>query len=359
MRVKESALPPLWVMTSGLFIGAVWLAVQLKELVVLLVLGYFLAYAVDPLLRKLEHRGCSRPIAFGIVVLAALAILTVLLVTTVPALVGEFRKFSENLQNYITIGRERLGPLLSHLEGALPQAVRESASVGELISGLPVALSDISGETVKRIWSAVLSTLLAGYSQILTLINVALLPFIVYYLAVDMPGIHRRLLAMVPFQSRSRVELIFREIDGYVSSFVRGQFLVCTVLFALYALGLWIVGVDLWLLLAVITGFGNLVPYVGFLSGIVISSLMALVTFGDMLHVVYVWLVFAIVQALEGTIVTPRILGGSVGLSPLVIILALFAGGQLAGLLGIFLAVPAAAAFRVLVRHGYQSVMER
>jgi predicted PurR-regulated permease PerM len=155
------------------------------------------------------------------------------------------------------------------------------------------------------------------------------------------------------------VELIFREIDGYVSSFVRGQFLVCTVLFALYALGLWIVGVDLWLLLAVITGFGNLVPYVGFLSGIVISSLMALVTFGDMLHVVYVWLVFAIVQALEGTIVTPRILGGSVGLSPLVIILALFAGGQLAGLLGIFLAVPAAAAFRVLVRHGYQSVMER
>jgi predicted PurR-regulated permease PerM len=273
--------------------------------------------------------------------------------------VGEFRKFSENLQNYITIGRERLGPLLSHLEGALPQAVRESASVGELISGLPVALSDISGETVKRIWSAVLSTLLAGYSQILTLINVALLPFIVYYLAVDMPGIHRRLLAMVPFQSRSRVELIFREIDGYVSSFVRGQFLVCTVLFALYALGLWIVGVDLWLLLAVITGFGNLVPYVGFLSGIVISSLMALVTFGDMLHVVYVWLVFAIVQALEGTIVTPRILGGSVGLSPLVIILALFAGGQLAGLLGIFLAVPAAAAFRVLVRHGYQSVMER
>jgi predicted PurR-regulated permease PerM len=86
---------------------------------------------------------------------------------------------------------------------------------------------------------------------------------------------------------------------------------------------------------------------------------MALVTFGDTVHVLYVWGVFAVVQALEGTVITPRILGDSVGLSPLVIILALFAGGQLFGLLGIFLAVPAAAALRVVARHAYQWVLDR
>jgi predicted PurR-regulated permease PerM len=86
---------------------------------------------------------------------------------------------------------------------------------------------------------------------------------------------------------------------------------------------------------------------------------MALVTFGDISHVFWVWGVYAIVQFLEGTFITPRILGDSVGLSPLVIILALFAGGQLFGLLGIFLAVPAAATLRVLARSSYQWVVAR
>jgi predicted PurR-regulated permease PerM len=138
------------------------------------------------------------------------------------------------------------------------------------------------------------------------------------------------------------------EIDSYVSAFVRGQFMIGTILFLLYGAGLWFVGVELWLLLALIAGFGNIVPYLGFLAGIVLSTLMALVTFGDFAHVVQVWVVFAIVQGLEGTVITPRILGEKVGLSPLAVILALVVGGQLFGLLGVFLAVPAAAALRVL-----------
>ena len=118
-------------------------------------------------------------------------------------------------------------------------------------------------------------------------------------------------------------------------------------------------GVDLWLLLAAISGFGNIIPYLGFIIGILLSSLMALVTFGDFTHVLWVWGVYAIVQALEGTVITPRVLGESLGLSPLVIILALFAGGQLFGLLGIFLAVPTAAALRVVVRHSYMWAFNR
>jgi predicted PurR-regulated permease PerM len=190
-------------------------------------------------------------------------------------------------------------------------------------------------------------------------VNIALLPFIVYYLAIDLPRIHQFFGGLVPLTKRTKVQAIFREIDVYVSAFVRGQAIVCCVLFVLYALGLWIVGVDLWLLLAAISGFGNIIPFVGFLCGIVLSSLMALVTFGDFIHLVWVWAVYAIVQALEGTFISPRILGDSVGLSPLIIILSLFAGGQLCGLLGIFLAVPVAAALRVLMRSSYQWVITR
>ena len=180
-----------------------------------------------------------------------------------------------------------------------------------------------------------------------------------FYLAVDLPKLHESVSALVPVTRRKRFQEVFREIDRYVSAFVRGQILVCSVLFVLYAVGLGLVGVDLWLLLAAISGFGNIVPYVGFLTGIVLSSLMALVTFGDFTHVAWVWCVYAVVQALEGMVISPRILGGSVGLSPLVIILALFAGGQLFGLLGIFLAVPAAAALRVIARSSYDWLVSR
>jgi predicted PurR-regulated permease PerM len=117
--------------------------------------------------------------------------------------------------------------------------------------------------------------------------------------------------------------------------------------------------VELWFLLALIAGFGNLIPYLGFLTGIVLSSIMALVTFGDTEHLVQVLILFGIVQALEGTLITPRIVGNKVGLSPLAVILAIFAGGKLFGLLGVFLAVPVAAALRVIWRYLHRWLISR
>jgi predicted PurR-regulated permease PerM len=359
MRTRESFLPPLWVLTCVTILLLGWIVFQLKELVVLLVLGYFLAYAIDPILSYLEKRGVQRMLGIFLVFAVVLGGLVLLGVTAIPTVVDESKRLSENLNHYVEVGKQRLGPLLDSVRGYLPEGIRDSHDVNEVISSLPSLLSNISGETIKGIGRAVLGTVLQGYSITLTLVNIALLPFIVYYLAIDLPQIHRFFLTVFPITRRKKVSEIFGEINTYVSSFVRGQVIVCSILFVLYAIGLGFVGVDLWLLLAFISGFGNLIPYVGFVSGICLSSLMALVTFGDMTHVLYVWGVFATVQALEGTVITPRVLGDSVGLSPLVIILALFAGGQLFGLLGIFLAVPAAATLRVLTRHSYEWVLDR
>lgn len=355
----ESFLPPLWVLGAAFLAVGVWLVVQLRELVVLLVVGYFIAYAIDPVLERIEKRGVARAWGFWVVALVVVGLLTLLGLTAIPMLVDEFAKLSANLNHYLDIGRAKLGPLLEQFREKLPEPLRGSASAEELLGTLPAALSSVSGDTLKGIGNAVLSTLLSGYNRVLTLVNIALLPFIVYYLAVDLPRLHRFFIELVPLTKRSKVASVFREIDGYVSAFVRGQAIVCSILFVLYAIGLGFIGVDLWLLLAFIAGFGNLIPYVGFLSGILLSSLMALVTFGDMQHVLWVWAVFGSVQALEGTFITPRIMGDSVGLSPLVVILALFAGGQLFGLLGVFLAIPAAAVVRVLARHSYQWVIDR
>lgn len=356
---KQSLLPPLWVITSTALVGAVWFATQVKELVSLLVIGYFLAYAIDPLIRAGQRRGLSRPMAFAILCVVLLLVLVIFGITAVPAIVEEFRRLVANLQHYIETSREKLGPVVDRFVDATPFGGLLHQDVDHLFAAAPDLLASINGESVKRVLGAVGGTLLQGYSKALTLVNIALLPFIVYYLAIDLPRLHAFFLGLFPLTKRAKVESIVSEIDVYVSSFVRGQAIVCCVLFVLYAFGLWLVGVDLWLLLAAISGFGNIIPYVGFLTGIVLSSVMALVTFGDVSHMVYVWGVYLAVQAIEGTLVTPKILGESVGLSPLVIILALFVGGQLFGLLGIFLAVPAAAALRVLARSSYEWVMDR
>lgn len=353
-RNADSFMPPRWILTVTAVVGLVWLMMKLRELVVLVVVGYFIAYAIDPILERLQRKGISRIGGFFIVFILMVAIVVLTGVTAVPTIVYEFTKLSDNLNGYIETSRDKIVPLLQALQGNLPEPIRNNLDLNDLKGSLATMMSHVSGDTVKKIGRTAINTLLRGYSLSLALLNIALLPFIVFYLAVDLPQIHGFFRNVVPLTKRSKVDRMFGEIDSYVSSFVRGQAIVCSILFGLYAIGLGFVGVDLWLLLAAITGFGNMIPYVGTMIGISLSCVMALVTFGDLTHVFWVLGVFATVQALEGMVITPRVMGESVGLSPLVIILALFAGGQLFGLLGIFLAIPAAATLRVLIRHSYR-----
>lgn len=127
----------------------------------------------------------------------------------------------------------------------------------------------------------------------------------------------------------------------------------------MYCIGFGLIGVELWGVLAVIAGFGDMIPYMGLVSGLILTSIMTLVTFGDLTHLLMVWGVFAFVQVLTGMVIAPRVLGNKVGLSPLIIILAIFSGGKLFGLLGIILAVPTAAALRVLLVHVHEWLINR
>jgi len=318
--------------------------VKLKEIVTLLVVGYCISYVLEPVLKWLEKNRISRPIGFFAVIGVLAIFFTILLSTAIPTLVGEYRILSSNLVDYVDTAKERGLDLIFQLQDKLP---------GTVVVEVKKALEspNLTGDWVPKILSALGRTLLGGYSLTLTIVNILLLPFIVYYLVLDFPSLHRAMLEFFPVLARRRVEIIGREIDQYVSAFVRGQFTVCAILFLLYAVGLKIIGIELWFLAAFISGFGNIVPYVGTISGLVLSSVMALVTFGDLNHLLQVFGLFGLVQLLEGTFITPKILGDKVGLSPLTIILAIVIGGSMLGLLGVFLAVPGAAVIKVLLRH--------
>jgi predicted PurR-regulated permease PerM len=136
-------------------------------------------------------------------------------------------------------------------------------------------------------------------------------------------------------------------IDRMLGQFLRGQLTVAVILAGLYSVGLTLAGVEAGVTIGMIAGLGNMVPYLGFVVGITLALVVTFLTHFDLLHLLYVVLVFGVVQSLEGTVISPRVVGERVGLHPIAVIFALFVGGDAFGFFGVLLGVPAAVAVKV------------
>lgn len=342
--VRSEFRPPMWVVVAALGALSLWLLTALRELVSLLIVGFCAAYLLERPLRWLERRGVRR--SFGLLVLLAAAASAVLLLglTAVPTVLREYRAAAADFPQYVNVLHRKLAPLTEKARQYLPAA-------GNLMEMPLEKLSGLGAKLLQHLSAASARALSAGYSLALTALHLMLLPFIVFYLALDFPKLQTSFVAMFPFIMRARVTAILDEIDGYVSAFVHGQLLVCLILTLLYGVGLALLRIELWHLVALIAGLGNMIPYFGTIFGVLFASLMAVVTHGDFIHVLWVWGLFAVVQTLTDNFISPRIQGGQVGLSPLAIMLALLVGGNLFGFLGVMLAVPGAAAVKVALRH--------
>lgn len=339
VKQSDNLLPPLWVILLGVIASIVWLFNQLREVVILLVVAYALAYLIEPTLRALEKVKIRREIGFFVVIGIGLIILLTIIFTILPVLQREFWMLAENFPRYYEKLRAVVDPYLTKY-GYLLNSPSEQLSANNL--------SEVSKEFLPKIFQGITTTLLKGYSLTLTIVNLALLPFIIFYLSMSFKDLRAGFLRYFPTSKRKNVDQMLAEINLNVSSFVRGQVVVSVMLFVLYAMGLGLTGIELWFLIAFLAGFGNLVPYLGTILGVLLGILMAFVTYGDFFHIGLVLAVFAIVQFLEGTVITPRVLGKNVSMSPLGVILAIIIGGKLFGLLGVFLAIPGAAIFRVI-----------
>lgn len=339
-------LPPRWLMTLAGIGFVIWVFIALNQLLLLLFVGYLLSYLSHPILMLLERKGISRRLGVFVLFFASVFIFILFALTAMPVILREATSLLEQLPTYLQTAQQKTLPLLDKVRGLLSRFGLK-ASIESSIGNL----SAFSGEALKGVYVGATSALLKGYSVTMAIINIALLPFIVYYLSIDFEAFHKRLLAFTPKEHRMTAIRLARQIDKLTGQYFRGQLIIGTILFLLFALSLGLIGIELWLVLAMISGFGQLIPYLGFVVGLVLSTVMALVTFGDWSHVIMVWTAFGVIQMLEGMLITPKVLGETVGLHPLVIILAIVAGGSLFGLLGIVLAVPAVSALRVIGEH--------
>lgn len=320
-----------------LLVVAAWLVVTLKDIILLVVVSYVISYLIHPLVSRLEKAGVSRTVGVCIIGIISVFVLGGVIGALLPFVIREFSVLVEQLPEYLTRAKGIIADALVRLNLRSIQ--------------LPEVSELLTPDNVQRVAAVSWNTLFAGYSAGMALMNLTLLPFCVFYITISFGEIHQGLLELFPLRYRLLLTRIGRDINSDVSAYVRGQFAVATALFCLYVIMLRLLGIELWLVLALISGYGSMVPYLGLGIGIVLTSLVALVTYGDLSSLLLVWAGYSGVQMLESFVLTPMLVGKSVGLSPLVIILALICGASLGGILGMVLAIPGAAALRVIAKY--------
>jgi predicted PurR-regulated permease PerM len=180
--------------------------------------------------------------------------------------------------------------------------------------------------------------------------NLVLIPVVTFYLLRDWDVLVARVHDLLPRNSEPTVVRLARETDVVLGAFLRGQLSVMAALTLVYALGLWIVGLDLAFLIGLISGLVSFVPYLGFITGITLAGVAAYFQFHELLPLLWVALVFGIGQMFESMLLTPWLVGDKIGLHPVAVIFAVMAGGQLFGFIGVLLALPVAAVLMVLLR---------
>jgi len=341
MKAPLLADPRLWAwLAIALAIGG--LIYALSPILAPFLAGAILAYILNPLVGRLTGRYLPRIVAVVLVLLCALALVVALALVIVPLFIKELRLMSEQLPAFLAWVNQQVAPWLQEKFAINFQLDIES--VKQLAGGVLANHQDL-------VTGLLGSLRIGGLALITFMINVLLVPVVLFFLLRDWNALIARVDAMIPRHLHERAQAIFGEIDAVLAEFLRGQVIVMLVMSAYYSTALSIAGLEFALPVGVITGLLVIVPYVGAFTGILLGTIAATMQFGSLGGVAWVWLAFGIGQALEGTVVTPLLVGKRIGLHPVAVIFALLAFGQIFGFFGVLLALPASAVLLVTLRH--------
>jgi predicted PurR-regulated permease PerM len=352
--VAEDLIPRVWarrLMTLG-FVALVGLLLA-KTFGVLapFLLAWIAAYLASPLVDLLEKRfGASRERAVIIVMLVIAALFVVLVAITIPPLIEEATILTTSFPKY----RTNLIIMVEEWKaaGRIPPEFEMMALTGlqRLQEAAPSLAPTIGGWLLSGLGS------LLGFFEFL--LDGLLFVFVFYYFLLDFHVISANLVRAVPSRWRGPMRNLLAEIDVNLRTVLRGQFLVAITMAGLYAIGLSIAGIPYAIVIGIISGLGNFLPYVGPLLGMIPAFLLMALHFGLPLSnlttpAISILVVFGIVQFLESFILTPRLAGKSVGLGPVAVLFAVSVGGVLLGLVGVVAALPIAAILKVLLKRAW------
>ncbi len=323
-----------WGLAAAFFFAALW---GLGNVLLPFIVGGAVAYFLDPVADRLERLGLSRTAATATISILALFSFGLLAILVVPTLVRQFG-------DLINAAPDIFYKLQDVLTRRFPQVMDEDSVLRDSLVALGHTIQSRGAELIGGIVSSAISVINA-------VVFLVVVPVVAFYLLLDWDHLVARIDALLPRDHRDTIRAVARDIDRVLAGFVRGQVSVCLILGSFYAVALMIAGLQFGLVVGALAGLLTFIPYSGALIGGVLAIGLALFQFwGDWLQIAIVTGIFAVGQFLEGNIITPRLVGKSVGLHPVWLIFALSAFGALFGFVGMLVAVPLAAAIGVLVR---------
>jgi predicted PurR-regulated permease PerM len=343
-RQGFSALP--W-MTGAILLAG--LAYLLAPILTPFVAAAILAYLCAPLVEWMSARKMPRTLAVLLVMLLLSGLILLLMLVLLPLLQRELAVLTGRLPGLLETLRARIAPfMLAYLHINLQWD--------------PAALRDMLGDNLQgagQVAGRVLPWVGGGSAALVRmLMNLVLLPVVLFYLMRDRPQLLAHLEMLIPRRWHPRAMQIIGEADDVLGEFLRGQLLVMLVMSIFYSFGLWLAGLQFALPIGVVAGMLVFVPYVGMITGLLLATLAAAAQFSSFGSVLPVWAVFAVGQLLEGMAVTPYFVGERIGLHPLAVIFALLAFGQLFGFFGVLLALPLSAVLLVGLRHARSQYLD-
>ncbi len=331
-----------WLVFGGVIFSG-WLLYLLSPILMPFIASALLAYLGDPMVDRLERHAIPRSIAVAIVFAVMVLFGIVALLFVIPLLERQAVDLISRIPVFVDWVQDKVLPFLSARFGLDSSLI----DFGVLKEALTNNIGDI-GSVAGRLLATLTQSGLWVFAWLSYLI---LIPVVTFYLLRDWDILVRKVHDLIPRSYAGMISELARDSDAMLAQFMRGQLSVMLSLAVIYTVGLWVVGVDFFLLLGVLAGLVSFVPYLGFFVGVLAAGIVGILQFQDFIHFFYILIVFGIGQLIEGTVLSPILVGDSIGLHPVAVIFAVLAGGQLFGFVGVLLALPVAAVLAVVLRY--------
>jgi len=325
-----------------------WLFYLLAPVLTPFVAAALLAYLGDPLADRLQKLKLPRTLAVVAVFLLTFLVLALLLLLVGPLIKGQVGALFKALPDIARQVEQVWLPTVMEWVGA---EAGDDIGIGAFLARYSDMFASWSGKIL-------MSVSKSGGALAAAVLSLFLIPILTFYMLRDWDSFVAHLGALVPESQRETVFQLARETDDALGAFLRGQILVMAALATIYTLGLSLVGVKYAVAIGVVAGLVSFVPYLGLVFGIALAGLTVALEPNPLWQLVGVAVTFTVAQVIEGSVLTPKLVGDRIGLHPVIVIFAVAAGGQLFGFFGILLALPAAAVLSVLVRFAYHRYLK-
>ena len=323
-----------------------WVLYLLKPVVLPFIAAFLVAYLFSPLVDKLHRIGLPRWLSIGIVFIGIGMIVTLAIWYVVPLVWQQLIYARDSIPAGIHWLNYTFLPWVSQTFNVEAMEI-DTEQISKVV--MEYIQTNYSADSIQ---SVVLRVAQSGLNFIQIGGVVVLIPIIAFYFLLDWDRMLESLRRLIPRHYEKTTLGIVGECHNVLGAFVKGQFLVMFLLGVVYAVGLQLIGLEVGLIIGMVAGLASIIPYLGFGVGIIAAVIATLFQFGiDWTHLALVIIVFMIGQAIEGYILQPFLLGDKIGLSPVAVVFAVLAGAQLAGFLGMLIALPVAAVIVVLLRH--------